>query len=334
MKYLGRLLAVAGLALSIWLFLRDNPSAIVALLRQAGLGLAAASLIHLLPMALNARGWQILLPGAGRPTLAAMVRLVWIRESINGLLPVARIGGEIVSFRLMRMIGVRRAPAAASLIVDMSLSVLCQFAVVLLGIGLLATYRTDDLALQLGIGVAIAAPFVAVFILAQYARPFERVVRLMNQFAAGKLAGVLGHSVRIDRAVRLIYRRRSAVMRSVIWQSSGFLAGALEIWAALWFLGHPVGPTESLVIEAVIMAVSSAGFLVPGAIGIQEGGFLMIGTVLGLDPSTSLALAVARRLRDCIIFFPGLCAWYVVEGQEIRRRKQSKDIALALRSPQ
>jgi putative membrane protein len=332
MRHLGRALAVAGLALSIWLFLHDNPRAIIALLRQAGLGLAAASLIHLLPMALNARGWQVLLPGAGRPHLAAMVRIVWIRESINGLLPVARIGGEIVSFRLMRMIGVRRAPAAASLVVDMGLCVLCQVAVVLLGIGLLATYRTDDLVLQLGAGLVVVAPIAALFIIVQYARPFERVVRFMNRFAAGKLVGVLGHSVRVDRAVRAIYRRRGAVIRSFTWQLAGCLAGAVEIWAALWLLGHPVGPTTSLAIEAVIVAVSSAGFLVPAAIGIQEGGFLMIGTVLGLDPSTSLALAAARRLRDCVIFFPGLCAWHVAEGRDIRRRMRSKDPVLAPRS--
>ena len=208
---------------------------------------------------------------------------------------------------------------------------LCQVAVVLLGIGLLAADRTDDLALQLGIGLAIVMPLLVLFILVQYARPFERVVRLMNQFAAGKLAGVLGHSVRIDRAVRTIYRRRGAVVRSLIWQLRGCLAGAVEIWAALWFLGHPIGPTKSLVIEAVIMAVSSAGFLVPGAIGIQEGSFLMIGTVLGLDPSTSLALAAARRLRDCIIFFPGLWVWQVAESREIRRKKPSEDLALALK---
>jgi putative membrane protein len=333
MKYLGRVLAAAGLALSIWLFLHDNPTAIVALVRQAGLGLVVAGLIHLLPMALNARGWQVLLPGAGRPTLAAMVRLVWIRESINGLLPVARVGGEIVSFRLMRMIGVRRAPAAASLVVDMGLCMLCQVAVVSLGIGLLAAYRTDDLMLQLGIGLVIVAPVAALFIFVQYAGPFERVARFMNRFAAGKLDGVLGDSVRIDRAVRAMYRRRGAVIRSLIWQLSGCLAGAAEIWAALWLLGHPIGPTKSLAIEAVIVAVSSAGFLVPGAIGIQEGSFLMIGAVLGLDPATSLALAAARRLRDCIIFFPGLCAWHLAEGGEIRRRKPSKDLAFALKSP-
>jgi putative membrane protein len=318
MKYLGKILALAGLALSVWLFLRDDPQTIIALLRQAGLGLAAASLIHILPMTLNARGWQILLPGAGRPTLLSMIRLVWIRESVNALLPVARIGGEIVSFHLMRKIGVRRAPAAASLVVDMALCVLCQLAFALLGVALLATYQTNDLALRLGAGVAVMAPVAAIFIVAQYARPFERIVGSINHFAAGKLDGIVGHSTRIDRAVRAIYRRRGAVIRSLIWQFGGCLAGAAEIWAALCFLGHPIGPTESLAIEAVIMAVSSVGFLVPGAIGIQEGSFLMIGSVIGLDPSTALALAAARRLRDCLVFFPGLWAWHVSEGHQVR----------------
>src|SRR5689334_459845 len=215
MKYLGRALAVAGLAFSIWLFVRDDPSAILALLRQAGFGLALASLIHVLPMILNARGWQVLLPGAGRPGLGAMVRLVWIRESINGLLPVARIGGELVSFRMMRMIGVRRAPAAASLVVDTSLCVLSQVAVALLGIALLARYQTDDLVLQLALGLAIVTPFIALFIALQHARPFEKLVRFAERFAAGHLAGAVGHSVRIDRAVRVMYRRRAAVIRSL-----------------------------------------------------------------------------------------------------------------------
>ncbi len=319
MKYLGKALAVAGLALATWLFLREDPQAILALLRDAGLALAAASLIHVLPMALNARGWQVLIPGAGRPNLAAMVRIVWIRESVNGLLPVARIGGEIVSFRLMRKMGVRRAPAAASLVVDTGLCLLSQLAFALLGIGLLATYHTGDLVLQLGAGLAIAVPVAVLFILVQYARPFERVVGLINRLAAGRLDGVIGHSARFDRAVRTMYRRRGAVIRSLLWQFGGYLAGAVEIWVALLILGHPVGPTESLAIEAVIMAVSSAGFLVPGAIGIQEGGFLLIGGVVGLDPSIALALAAARRLRDCVIFFPGLLAWHVMEGQEIGR---------------
>jgi len=35
---------------------------------------------------------------------------------------------------------------------------------------------------------------------------------------------------------------------------------------------------------------------------------------LGFDPATSLALAGSRRIRDLIMFLPGLVAWQVAEA--------------------
>ena len=70
---------------------------------------------------------------------------------------------------------------------------------------------------------------------------------------------------------------------------------------------------DAVVIEALIQAVSSAAFMVPGALGVQEGGFILIGAALGIDATTALALATARRLRDGVIFFPGLIAWQCAE---------------------
>jgi hypothetical protein len=64
--------------------------------------------------------------GENRPSLAGMLHLVWIRESVNSMLPVARIGGEIVSFRLMRRGGWSASMATASLVVDMQLTLISQ----------------------------------------------------------------------------------------------------------------------------------------------------------------------------------------------------------------
>jgi hypothetical protein len=47
---------------------------------------------------------------------------------------------------------------------------------------------------------------------------------------------------------------------------------------------------------------------------VQEGGFILIGGALGLDPATCLALAGARRIRDLLIFVPGLFAWQIAES--------------------
>jgi glycosyltransferase 2 family protein len=70
-----------------------------------------------------------------------------------------------------------------------------------------------------------------------------------------------------------------------------------------------------LIIEAVIQALSSGAFVVPGALGVQEGGFLAIGTLLGLSPELALALALMRRARDVLIFLPALLIWQVAAGR-------------------
>ena len=75
-----------------------------------------------------------------------------------------------------------------------------------------------------------------------------------------------------------------------------------------------MGLGEAVVIESLIQAVSSAAFFVPGGLGVQEGGFILIGGALGLDPQICLALAGARRIRDLLIYVPGLIAWQVAES--------------------
>jgi putative membrane protein len=151
--------------------------------------------------------------------------------------------------------------------------------------------------------------------LVQRAGLFETAARALNKMVAGRLASSIQHSIRIDRTVRALYRRRGAVTGCFAWQLAGWAVGAAEIWLALVFLGHPSSVATAVAIEALIQAVSSAAFIVPAALGIQEGAFLVIGAAFGLDGTTALALASARRLRDLAIFFPGLLAWQWAEAR-------------------
>jgi uncharacterized membrane protein YbhN (UPF0104 family) len=124
-------------------------------------------------------------------------------------------------------------------------------------------------------------------------------------------------STRIDTMVRAMYRRHHAVFGCCALQLAGWIAGAAEIWIALWFFDHPVSVTTAIAIEALIQAVSSAAFVVPGGLGVQEGAFLVIGAAFGIDSPAALALAVARRLRDAIVFFPGLLFWQWSESRNL-----------------
>ena len=317
-RYLGGAAALAGLIAAVWLVAHENPGAVVALMRTAGWGLSIAAMAHVLPMIANSRDWQTLIRGANRPTLCRMLHLVWIRESVNSMLPVARIGGEVVSFRLMARRGLRPATAAASIIVDMQLTVISQLAFTLGSIGYLAAQSSSSmlrLSAELALGAAVLAPFLILFALVQHARPFERMARFVNRMCGGQLAELVGHSGRIDQSMKLIWRRRGVILRYVFfWQPVQCLLTALELWLALHFLGVTAGFGKAVVLELLIQAVSSAAFFVPGALGVQEGGFVLIGGALGFDPATSLALAGSRRIRDLIMFLPGLVAWQVAEA--------------------
>jgi putative membrane protein len=320
MKHLGRAAALAGFLVAAWLVWREHPGTVFALMRVAGAGLVVAGLAHVIPMAANAWDWRTLILGPRRPGLAGMLHLVWIRESVNSMLPVARIGGEVVSFRLMRRRGVGAPDAAASLVADMQLTLISQLMFALFGIGFLLAHAQSDamrLAGHLAWGVVALAPVLMLFALVQHASPFERMARLLNRMTSGKFTSLVGESAQIDETIKRIWRQRGVIFRYLfLWQTLQNLATSLEIWLALYFLRAPVGLAKAFVIESLIQAVSSAAFFVPAGLGVQEGGFILIGGALGIDPSTSLALAGARRIRDLLIFLPGLAAWQVAESSK------------------
>jgi len=72
-------------------------------------------------------------------------------------------------------------------------------------------------------------------------------------------------------------------------------------------------------IEALIQGSATAAFAVPGALGVQEAGFLVFGGMLGLPAETAAALAVMRRCRDLICYAPALIAWQAHEGKKLLR---------------
>jgi len=303
-------LALAGLALAAALFARNNAAQIGESVVAAGPGLVIAALLHALPMVVNAIAWRRLFAGPLRPDVRALAFAVWVRESVNGILPVARIGGEIVAYRMLRRNAVSRAEAAASLVADMALSVVSQSAFAFLGLGLLlAAGRTSTMTTQLLAAAAALLVLGGGFIVVQRAGTLAATTRVVARLFARPLRSTVRTSHRVDRAIRAVYARRRDVVACVAWQLVAWIAGAGEIWLALYFLGQPHDVYDAIAIEALIQAISSAAFIVPGALGIQEGGFVLVGAALGLDATTSLALAAARRLRDVVVFIPGLLAW-------------------------
>jgi len=318
MKHAGAIVATAGLALAISLYVREGVDDVLSLLSRAGWGLVLAGLVHVVPMIVNARAWQILFASGPKPPLALVSLGVWVRESVNGLLPVARIGGEIASYRLLTARGMRRVAVAASLLADMTMSVLTQAAISAVVVAyLLASGIGGNLMGDVAYGLVVLALAGIAFLWAQRGSTLESIARKIDRIVAGRFRCVIAYSSRIDRALRGIYRRWRTVLGCALWQSLAWISGALELWVELYFLGEPVDALTALTIELAIQAVSSVAFVVPAALGVQEGAFVVVGRAVGLDVSTALALAAARRVRDLVVFFPGLLFWH---WHEVRGR--------------
>src|SRR5262245_50864818 len=111
---LGGLILLAALAAS------SSPPTVAAALSGGAWPLVAASLYRLVTLSINTMSWRELLPRKGRPRFLTLLRLRWIGESVNALLPVAQIGGDFARARLLAVSGVSGAEATAAMVADVT----------------------------------------------------------------------------------------------------------------------------------------------------------------------------------------------------------------------
>ena len=316
------LAGLLGLALATYLVADHGAASIFAAMMAIGWGLLAVTAFHLVPMLLANLSWRELLPRENRPGTLALLRIRWIRESINTLLPVAQLGGDIVCARLVYLRGVPAVSAVASMVVDLTVSVLTQLAFVALGLALLLMRSQDAAVLAVAWGVAagmgILFAAMAAFMFAQRIGMFDIATRIGGSLlGSGAIARLNAKASEIDAAIRALYRDKRAFWTAMAWRLADWIAGAGEIWLVMYFLGKPVGVAEALVLESLSTGVRSAAFLVPGAIGILEASFIVFGSLFGLSAADSLTLALAKRVRELLLGLPGLLAWQIAEGRRL-----------------
>ena len=100
--------------------------------------------------------------------------------------------------------------------------------------------------------------------------------------------------------------------------ASGSLARSKFWWRCTY--GLPVSYADALVVESLGQAVRAAAFLVPGAVGVQEVGFIAVCAVYGIPAAAALALSLVKRVPEIVLGLPFLFAWHVHEARAMIRR--------------
>jgi putative membrane protein len=325
-KLAARIALIAGLGVMIALIVHEGALSIVKLFSRAGWPLLWLLPLHVLPLLLDAAGWRALI--LARVHLWTLWWIATVRQAVNGLLPVANIGGELVGIRLLARSGVGGTLAASSVIVEVLLTVVNQYLFVALGVALLLQVtQAMRLTNALLLGLAASAPVIALLVvLLRHGAVFERLQRMAERLLDfdAERSNVL-QGARVDAAIQSLLGAHARLFRALCWQFAGLITECIETWVALRFLGVSVGFSNAIVLESLTQAARQFIFIVPGALGVQELGLVGVGHVLGIGSDIAIALSLTKRMTRIVFGVPALLAWQWSNARPILARQSDPD---------
>ena len=113
----------------------------------------------------------------------------------------------------------------------------------------------------------------------------------------------------LHEAALTIYARPAPLARCIVLHVLAWALGSIETWLVLLALGSPVTALQALAVESLGMAARSAGFAIPGALGVQEGGFVLAAAAIGLPVGPGLSLSLVKRAREITTGLVGIGLW-------------------------
>jgi glycosyltransferase 2 family protein len=267
---------------------------------------------------LEAWSWKYMLVDA--PARTTVARLFWLRlggEALNQLTPTACLGGEPFKAFRLQADGLPLEVASASVVIMKGILVLSLVLYIFTGLALAPFYLPEAakhiLFLTLAaLGLAAAG---IIFVLVQRREPFGNSFRFLSR------RGWLPHFLRdqegflenLDTAMSQFYRRYpSRALLSFFLFFLSWLLHAVEVYLMFWLLGHPISPGMAVCLDALAMLFTALGFFIPAAMGIQEGGNILLAMGFRLGFGLGAAFSILRRIREAF----WLCLGLVVVWRE------------------
>ncbi len=307
MKHLKLLYALAGAILLAVILFETDFTDVLARIGHLGWGALVILAVYLVYFSVDTFNWLVAAPSL--PLNQQWFRRLWrvrlVGEAFNAVMPAGGMGGEPVKAVLLKThYGVDYRTGIASIILAKTVNMIALIAFLAAGFALMtesaqmpALHKT---AAAVGLGAVCLGTIL--FFATQRLKFSSRFGNYVSDRGlAGRLAGVLHHVEEVeDRFVTFYTRHRSRFLGASLLALANWIIGAVEIYAALWFLDHPVSIQEAWMIEAVAQMVRAATFFIPSSLGAQEGAFVLMIAALTGSPALGMAVALVRRFRELV----------------------------------
>jgi uncharacterized protein (TIRG00374 family) len=287
--------------------------------------MAAILLPSLLMYVLEAYGWRVTL---GRWAEAIPFwRVLAIRtagEVVNMTTPTAYVGGEPLKAYLLKRHGVPLIDGLASVVTAKTTMTIAQILFILTGIGLgFWLLGSDGSAGQTITAAVVSAGLlvfgVGAFVLVQRQGMFTWILQSLRRVGLrlNYLESREQKLVALDRTIADFYaRKQSAFLASTLLFLLGWLAEALEVFVMVLCLGQPITVLSAVAIGALSVFIKGGTFFIPGSLGAQEAGNLLLLTAFGYGEVTGITFALLRRFREFVWIAIGLlCLASLTKGE-------------------
>lgn len=313
LRYFLLALGLAVLGFLVW---HIGPSHIYDAASQLG---PVTLLIILIPSVLmyviEAYGWKIVLGPAGKAV--PFWRLLTIRtagEVVNMTTPTAYLGGEPLKAYLLRKHNVPIAEGAASVVIAKTTMTIAEVCFILAGIALgfwilgagSSAGQTITAAL---VSVGLLVCSIAGFVFIQHRGLFASILSIVKKLGVRirALEAQEEHLRSIDQTILNFYRHhKRAFLASTGVYLFGWLAESLEVFGIIYFLGGSVSFLAAISIGALAVFIKGGSFFIPGSLGAQDAGNLLLLQAFGYSDVTGITFALLRRFRELVWIALGL----------------------------
>jgi uncharacterized protein (TIRG00374 family) len=324
-RYLLLGLGLLTLTLLIW---HIGPERILEAAADVG---PSALLVILIPSLImyvfEAYGWRMTLAFAAKNI--AFWKILAVRtagEVVNMTTPTAYVGGEPLKAYLLQRYHIPMVEALASVVIAKTIMTLAQVVFILVGIALafwiLGSSGSSGQIAAAGLLTAGLLLFgVAAFIFVQKRGLFTWVLNMLRGLGL-RIAFLEAREENLrslDATILGFYtRHRSAFYASTGLYLLGWLAEALEVYVIIFYLGEPANILSAISIGALAVLIKGGTFFIPGSLGAQDGGNLLLLKAFGYSDVTGITFALLRRFRELIWIGVGLLCLAYLGRQEKR----------------
>lgn len=315
------LLALGLIVLSLLVWHIGPANIYEAATRLGPLALLAILIPSVLMYSVEAYGWKVVLGRAAQRV--PFWRLLMIRtagEVVNMTTPTAYLGGEPLKAYLLKKYDVPIAEGAASVVIAKTTMTIAEVFYILSGIALAfwilgvgsSAGQTITAAL---VSVGLLVCSIAGFVFIQQRGLFASILSLVKKLGLRirSLEKQEVHLRSIDQTIQNFYsHHQKAFYASLGVYFLGWMAESLEVFGIIYLLGGSVGLLSALSIGALAVFIKGGSFFIPGSLGAQDAGNLLLLQAFGYSDLTGITFALVRRFRELVWIAVGLLCLAIV----------------------